>query len=854
MSYRKSVCWAVGCAAMLLAAVPAWSAVTLVNAGQPAAKVVVDPKGAAGNGGEILNDSAKWLVDALQQSSGAALPLAAAADEGPVVILGVAEAYPQQAAKVQNNVEAYAITTEGNRVYLIGKTAQGTRHAVAHVLRELGFRYYAPSPKWHIVPKHETITIDLNVADAPTLAARSIWYAYGHGSQKHLMETYHQWVRGNRLSRGSGPQTGHSYGSIVDRNKAEFDAHPEYSAMGPDGKRTNDKVPAARKFCYSNPGLIKLVCEDRVKLMEEQRKRNPDAYMVSVDPSDGQGTCHCENCKALGNESDRVFHLANEVAKAIRAKFPDGWVGLYAYSSHRLPPTIKIEPNVYVQVAMGFNRTQYTLPELVGLWSEKVSAVGLREYYGVEAWDWGLPGRMRGASVSYHAKWIPYYAERKLNAVNAETNANWGAQMLGLYVAAQLMWNPRADVAPMVEEFFRLTYAEAAEPMRKLQEGFDKAPALRPTVLAPLFAEVAKAYELAQSPEVRARIVDMMAYMEYVALYREFDLASNRDGATRGDGHYGALKPLMQYAWQIRDRDIVHYYALARRLCNGVPKTDNRLDFWIGNKESNPVWMTGEQLTDEEIVQRFNDRIKKLSSEDDPTVVYTRYFEPVRVPGVDAGSSTTIANKEETGVIAYRKKLLGYVALGGPGKIELLVQPAAKPVKVAAYEPGGKLIAEHEVSDKDKLTPVSFEFSRANDYRIEFHGDAKIKVPESVAIMFEASPTNPAWIESCGPLYFYVPKSTNQVFVEGRPRLSIVAPGQNRLDIVAESVLPGKQYAAVDVPDGGAGQVWYISSMTRGQAALLNVPPLFSVHRNTILVPREVAEGDQLVTAGEDKQ
>ena len=40
-----------------------------------------------------------------------------------------------------------------------------------------------------------------------------------------------------------------------------------------------------------------------------------------------------------------------------------------------------------------------TLAELVEQWSKKVGAVGLREYYGVEAWDWGLPGRMRGSRM-----------------------------------------------------------------------------------------------------------------------------------------------------------------------------------------------------------------------------------------------------------------------------------------------------------------------------------------------------------------------------------------------------------------------------------------------------------------------
>jgi hypothetical protein len=230
------------------------------------------------------------------------------------------------------------------------------------------------------------------------------------------MENYTRWAIANRLGVRSLMRTGHSYGNIIQRNQQAFAEHPEYYALLSTGQRDAQRAVNARKFCFSNPGLIELVAADRLRLLEEERRANPAAMMVSVDPSDGEGTCHCEACQKLGTTTDRVLHLANAVARRLREKHPDAWVGLYGYSSHRLPPTIDVEPNVYVQVAMGFNHTQYTLPELIERWSQKVDAIGLREYYGVEAWDWGLPGRMRGGQVAYHQKWIPYYAERKLNA------------------------------------------------------------------------------------------------------------------------------------------------------------------------------------------------------------------------------------------------------------------------------------------------------------------------------------------------------------------------------------------------------------------------------------------------------
>ena len=73
---------------------------------------------------------------------------------------------------------------------------------------------------------------------------------------------------------------------------------------------TTSELSTLCKFCISNAGLIELVTRDRLKLLEANRKSNPAAFMVSVDPSDGQGTCHCENCEKLGTTTDRVFSLS----------------------------------------------------------------------------------------------------------------------------------------------------------------------------------------------------------------------------------------------------------------------------------------------------------------------------------------------------------------------------------------------------------------------------------------------------------------------------------------------------------------------------------------------------------------
>ena len=823
---------------------------TLVEGGKPRAAVVVDAGKVTAAQQTFQDETTRWLLEAIEQASGARLSLVEEKAEQAILLLTTAAAQPIVAKRLRlrgDHPDAYAIETTASQVTLVGANVYALRHAVAHLLRELGFRYYAPSPRWHIVPRRTDLRVELNLAAAPDIGTRKIWYAYGQ-PDKNLSANYERWVMGNRLSGQALLNTGHSYGNIILRNAAEFAKHPEYYALTEAGARDHKKVPAASKFCTSNPGLLDLVAQDRIRLLGEMRKANPLAHMVSVDPSDGQGTCHCEQCKALGTPTDRVLHLANHVARKLREVYPDGWVGLYAYSSHRLPPTIAVEPNVYVQVALAFNQTEFTLPELVERWSKKVSAIGLREYYGVEAWDWGLPGQMRGSKPGYHKEWIPFYAARKVNAINAETNANWGGQMLGLFIAAELMWDVKADTGALQEKFFTDCFGKAAPVMKDLYKKFEAGGPLNALTLRPMFLDLEKAWGLSDDPQVRARLADMMAYLVYADAYRQFSSTAG-SRAKRDDAYYQALLPLMSYAWQIRDRDMVHYYALARRLCNGLPLQDKRLDFYMNRKDAKPVWMVGNILTDEDIVGRFRARLTELQKDTNPQAFFSRTFQKVQPAGADRGASRLASAPKEEGLAQFRGKLTGYL-IGPEGKkITLGIKPVKRAATFTLYR-GDEVLHQQAAKDPQAFTTVEVTLPRAGEYRFTLEGGAVVRVAQGTPLVYEASMMQPAWIDYSGPHYFYVPRGVKQIFVEASPRLSLHVPGQaKRLDITPEQRLAGKSYAAIDVPPGADGKVWHTAATTRGQVLLLNIPPFLSLSRDTLFVPREVAETDGLTIA-----
>jgi hypothetical protein len=840
-------------------------AIILARDGQAKAAVFVNTTGAGGENASVLTAAGERLAQNLGKGLGSPWPTVQQLTDAPAIVIARADQYPDIAAQAKldtTHLDAFCIVSSASRLYLLGTTEVAAQHAVVTLLHDLGYRVYNPLEKWWITPSLRDLSVDTARSERPAMLGRSMWYAYGEPLD-HLKAGYEQWRVHNRLVQAAPFQNGHSYGNIIGRNQKVFDEHPEYYALKEDGKRQSDGAVAARKLCYSNPDLIKLVIADRVALLRENRQANPYAFMVSVDPSDGQGTCHCENCKALGTETDRVIHLANAVARALQQEAPPAWVGLYAYSSHRLPPTISVEPNVNVQVAMGFNRTEYTLEELIGLWAQKVTSVGLREYYSVEEWDFGLPGRMRGADVAYHQKWIPFYAQRNVNAINSQINANWGGQTLGLYVAARLMWKPGEDVEAITAEFFRLCFGDAAEPMRRLHARFDEAGELSAFTLAPMFDDLHQAFAASSDPAVRARLIDLMAYLVYVDEFQTFKSAEARD-AKHGDVYYTALGRLMRYAWQIRQRGIVHSYALARRLTNGLPLNDGRFEYWMNLSEKNrppqkfldqhkvkaddlpprAVWVEETQLSDDEITRRFDEARVRLAKLATARVSFDDALKAVTIPGDQAGAAQAF-NVDQPGSMRVRRGMVARLIVDQPRKFTFRVTADSRSSELTLLAPDGAVIAQRQVGRDEGEQAIDAD-CKAGEHLLRITGDFLLVVPPDTRLVIEASPQNRFHAEYSGGQFFYVPRGTRQVRLNVAGRLCLLIPGKGRVDLSEQDQDPELGYIVLDVPKGADGAVWQTFHQTRGTFYFVNIPPWIMPFRNQMAVPLDLAKKENL--------
>jgi hypothetical protein len=419
-------------------------------------------------------------------------------------------------------IEAYSINADGKSVQILGNSDMAVGHGIFAWLESLGYRYYFANPDWYIVPVKLDVYARLSVTSKPAFDHRKIWYGYGTGSEK-ANNDYFFWMLANKQGGTMNAYFGHSYGNIIARNRDAFLQHPEW--FYPEAPKGT--APPDGKFDMSNEGLVQLVIKDAENQIEASLKNKTQAYkMVSVAPSDGNGTCNTPACQQLGTVTDRVYYLVNRVAKAIQKKYPSTLVGCLAYSEYSEPPTVKVQPNVFVCVTTAFNTTNYTTAQLIDKWRQKGAVVGLYDYFSWYAWDFDLPGQSQVGKITEMAKTIRKYYSQGVKAYDAESSIGWVSKGLGYYIAAKLMWDVNTDVNKTKQEFFDLCFLKAVGPMKQMWNEWENYSftTLRESDLAKWIDLVISAEKLETDVTVQRRLFQVKSYLHYLALYRQYEL------------------------------------------------------------------------------------------------------------------------------------------------------------------------------------------------------------------------------------------------------------------------------------------------------------------------------------------
>lgn len=733
--------------------------------------------------------------------------------------------------------EEYLLRSTEHGLYLLGATELAVEHAVWDTLYRLGYRQFFPGETWEIVPQRENLSLAVDSREKPDFSARRIWYNWGVLDYNH--KPYTDWCKRNRAVQGFRLNSGHSYGGYIQENKAEFDKHPEYFALV-GGKRN---VGPQSKFCISNPDLRKLIVDTAVRRIQ----KNPGTDSISVDPSDGDGWCECQQCEKMGSVSDRALTLANEVAAAInKLGLGDKHVGMYAYNKHCAPPSVKVHPKVIISVTTAFLTGGWTFDQVVEGWARQGATLGVYDYFSVIAWDWNMPRRGKAAYAGQLAAAIRSYYDKGARFLDAESGDAWGPYGLGYYVASRVMWDvDEADRADeIIDDFLQKCFGPAREPMAEFYQliGGDDTRRSTTDILARMYRHLNAARELARNdPKVMARLDDLVLYTRYAELYDAY-------ARTVGGGKGKARDAMITHAYRMRKTMMVHVYGLFARTVGQKAAHDPNFSL----KSEDP-------FTEGEIARFVSEGMKN----NEPVEID---FEPVAfsedlvraagrlgLPHVPSGKYPSVPQDRQNYYIWVDK---------APAEIHLKVTVQRvwdlRPHKISLFSP--KEVNIEAVGASDIVKPdgrtydVVLKTPHDGLHRIEScdGGDyTRIVWPEGMPVTIPSGMNTPGifnHFRGGWTLYCYVPKGT-KVFGGWSARIAQWAPPvSGTLQNAAGEVMIdfGKidsGWFSCPVPEGHDGRLWKFVDC-QGVRQLCTVPPYLAITGKDLLLPEEIVEAD----------
>lgn len=423
------------------------------------------------------SDSEKWAANELQhwlaEVSGVTLPLgnAESVGEKPAIVVGwnTRTATLTGGSRPDTGDESFTYANVGGDIVILGGSQRGTMYGVmAFLENEMGVRFYTPAVT--VAPKKARYSFRLlHRTEKPGIRVRNDFY----------FEAFNPiWAAHNRVNgaMGTREQPGgvegywavHTFYPLMP--PAEFfDAHPEYYSLI-DGKRTHDHA----QLCLTNPEVLEIL-SDRLK---QRMRENPGNLIYSVSQNDWHGACQCDQCQAIAkaeeSESGPLLWFVNQVAERVEKEFPDKFVGTLAYQYTRKPPkNIKPRDNVVIRlcsIECCFAHDFLTCPQNQTFVSDLHgwARVAPRIYI----WDYVV-------SFSNYIMPFPNFSVLQPNIQTLRDNHAIGIMEqaayqsrggdfseLKAYLISRLLWNPEADVEPIIDDFMYGFYGRAGQYVR----------------------------------------------------------------------------------------------------------------------------------------------------------------------------------------------------------------------------------------------------------------------------------------------------------------------------------------------------------------------------------------------------
>lgn len=785
----------------------------------------------AADASKDLQESAKALAHWLNKVTGAEYPVVTTpGKQGIFLVLDSGKTVPPidlKPLKAKESNEAFLIySADANRLWIVGKSEMALDHGIYWYLDKLGCRWLLPNEHWTVIPRRSDITLKVNSVQSPAFAARNFFGTGGWGRPaidfwQKINESWEQYKRQNLLG-GTFTLGGHAGEAFNNRHKKELAEHPEYLAEINGQRRPFDP---GTKPCYSNPGLQALYVKDRVDEFRNTLKNTPSAMSVSVEPSDGGGHCECADCRKIGSVSDRVFSLANLVAKAVAKEFPGKYVNLYAYNEHAMVPSIPVEPNVIVSLApYAFQRTGLSAEELIKVWGEKAGFMGMYDYWCIPDWSYCQPELSPKTVVDK----IRFWQQNHVKIYLAESTFCGGNMGLNWYLASRLLWDPAKNEKAIVDDFFDKAFGAAQAPIRDMYLSWGENYMLTDHELGICYRDLQKALALTADPAIRARIIDLGRYIHYLRLYYEYSSTASADERKT------KAKAIIDYDWSIYWSNMVQVFRIGQLLIR-----DARLGADQDVSSENPKWKDYRQLSDDDVLPLLADGAAKYQSLDFEMKRFSQKLVPVS-DSVVAGPTRYIQSGPYGGgvtlIFAVSPQQTGRQVIriylpGVPGKAD----------KVTVTDPTGKVVLQRTIPAEGRWVDIDIPTATAGQYRFQIFDQKNqysLETPANLPLVCTGPFTCTAL---SGRTYFFVPTGTRKaaIYSPGVIPLKLYDPEGKAVKVDRNE--RGNALFLIDIPAGQDGKCWSFASFKSwSPIRLLNLPNVFAYSPESMMVPEEI--------------
>ncbi|MFQ6039323.1 MAG: DUF4838 domain-containing protein [Candidatus Poribacteria bacterium] len=428
--------------------------------------------------------------------------------------------------------EGLCVIVREDSMAIVGGRPRGTLYGVYQFLEDgLGVRFLT-SEHTHVPAAGEAKIPCGEYIYKPPLSFRWSYYKENSNAPEFAARLRVNTVTPDEKLGGNTPQNliNHSFHWLVPFDKYG-EEHPEYYALV-DGKRHTDKAGGGPQLCVTNPDVIQIAAESAIRYIDEHL----GIKNVSVSQADTAKYCRCDVCEEVnqreGSPMGSQLAFVNAVAELVEQAHPDVKVGTLAYwYTRKAPRTIRPRHNVQIQLCSIECCTLHPIDD-PDCPKNREFCNDMNDWSAIsdDIWVWNYNTNFRAYDLPFPnlrsiGPNVRYFLRNNVKGLFMQANGNGTSGELSElrnYIISRMIWNPNFDDKAIREEFIRLHYKSAAQPIvdyiemlhdnaeeSGLHPGCFPSPedvGLRPEISRKAFDYFEQALNMADDETVRARV------------------------------------------------------------------------------------------------------------------------------------------------------------------------------------------------------------------------------------------------------------------------------------------------------------------------------------------------------------